>query len=281
MSQNVINEYVSFCNEYQRQMREIIQTYSDMNRRLETILNNANSDLVDINQRSENNENNDNNDNNDNNNNQIRTRFQQFSINQPLIRTNINSVPLGSLTQPINGIRNGNVTTTTLFTTLDNASMNDINALLNTNLNTGFGDLFGNIFTNILNPSTQNLENVVVRPSNEQIENATELVQYNTIENASHDSCPIGLTPFNDNDEVMRIKQCGHFFNEENLRSWFQQSVRCPLCRYDIRDYVEEPETENDEVERNITTTSDMSNNYTIDSALEDALDEVITNNGL
>ena len=87
------------------------------------------------------------------------------------------------------------------------------------------------------------MENVIVRPTNEQIENATEIIQYQTTEINSYDTCPIGLTPFDNNENVIRIKHCGHIFKEEILRSWFEQSARCPLCRYDIRDSNESNET--------------------------------------
>ena len=79
--------------------------------------------------------------------------------------------------------------------------------------------------------------NVTVRPTEQQISNATELVRYGSTTNRRQTSCPIGLTPFNNNDEVIRILHCGHIFVPTNLRRWFQSNVRCPLCRYDIREY--------------------------------------------
>ena len=81
------------------------------------------------------------------------------------------------------------------------------------------------------------LSNVTVRPTEQQITNATELVRYGSTTNRRQTSCPIGLTPFNNNDEVLRILHCGHIFVPSNLRRWFQSNVRCPLCRYDIREY--------------------------------------------
>ena len=34
---------------------------------------------------------------------------------------------------------------------------------------------------------------------------------------------------------IMKICHCGHYFKEEALREHFNNSTKCPLCRYDIR----------------------------------------------
>lgn len=33
-----------------------------------------------------------------------------------------------------------------------------------------------------------------------------------------------------------RIRQCGHVFHRSCVVSWFGMSVRCPVCRHDIRE---------------------------------------------
>ena len=45
------------------------------------------------------------------------------------------------------------------------------------------------------------------------------------------------MDTFNDNDTVTVIRFCGHIFNTEQLNTWFQSNCRCPVCRYDIRNY--------------------------------------------
>ena len=35
----------------------------------------------------------------------------------------------------------------------------------------------------------------------------------------------------------MLILYCGHLFSPNELANWFQSNVRCPICRYDIREY--------------------------------------------
>ena len=77
--------------------------------------------------------------------------------------------------------------------------------------------------------------NVIVRPTNQQIENASRLVSYNEIRNPNSEACPISLERFNPTDQVRQINHCGHIFLPSEFNEWFQSNVRCPVCRYDIR----------------------------------------------
>ena len=38
-----------------------------------------------------------------------------------------------------------------------------------------------------------------------------------------------------------RIRQCGHTYHPDCLTSWLSMSVRCPVCRHDIRESVGSP----------------------------------------
>jgi len=81
------------------------------------------------------------------------------------------------------------------------------------------------------------MEPVPVCPSEEQIENATSSLLYREIENPLNHSCPISLESFRENDTVTMIKHCGHIFKPNEIQLWFQNTVRCPICRYDIRSF--------------------------------------------
>jgi hypothetical protein len=81
-----------------------------------------------------------------------------------------------------------------------------------------------------------------VRPTEQQILNATRLFEYADDMTDINNRCPITLEDFQENETVCQIKHCRHTFKEQSLRNWFQSNVRCPVCRYDIRDYVEEGE---------------------------------------
>jgi hypothetical protein len=87
-----------------------------------------------------------------------------------------------------------------------------------------------NMFTNFFDP-------IVIYPTPTQIETATRRVRYCDIVSPINRSCPISLENFTDNDMVTVIRFCGHIFNTEHLNTWFQSNCRCPVCRYDIRNY--------------------------------------------
>jgi hypothetical protein len=80
---------------------------------------------------------------------------------------------------------------------------------------------------------------VIVRPTAEQIANASRLVSYNEIQNPNSESCPISLERFNASDQVRQLNHCGHIFLPNEFNEWFQSNVRCPVCRFDIRNSVE------------------------------------------
>jgi len=84
-------------------------------------------------------------------------------------------------------------------------------------------------------------DNVPVYPSAEQIRNGTRRVLYSNIVEPLNNSCPITLERFEQNNEVLQIIGCNHIFNPHSLQHWFQNNVRCPVCRYDIREYVPLP----------------------------------------
>lgn len=94
-----------------------------------------------------------------------------------------------------------------------------------------FLDLSGSI----LNPSRY--QDVIVNPTEEQINNATRTITYDeSIELINH-RCPISLADFEEGEDIRQIIYCGHCFCEESIQNWFRTNVRCPVCRYDIRDY--------------------------------------------
>ena len=94
--------------------------------------------------------------------------------------------------------------------------------------------------TNLIMRMNQPQENVIVAPTTRQIEDATEDIVFNE-ENyplINETRCPITLEDFQENQVLTRIQVCGHVFSQEPFRNWFRQSVRCPVCRHDIRDNI-------------------------------------------
>ena len=109
--------------------------------------------------------------------------------------------------------------------------------------------------------------NVDVRPTEAQIQQSTRNIRYGNIENPTNESCPILLERFQEDDVVTQIHYCGHLFNPDELTAWFQTNVRCPMCRYDIRNYVASSQNRdssssfaNGEYESSSTTSVEQSN---------------------
>ena len=76
-----------------------------------------------------------------------------------------------------------------------------------------------------------------------QINAATQLVPYDLSMNNT--SCPISYVEFSEGDEVCQIKHCKHIFKQASLLIWLQDySSCCPVCRYDLRTYVEPSSSE-------------------------------------
>jgi len=97
-------------------------------------------------------------------------------------------------------------------------------------------NLFDLLFQSVPLPAP--MENVIVRPSEEQIRNSTRSIIYSP--NNTHinnNTCPITLEPFEEQQMLTQIMYCGHVFSQEGINRWFEGNVRCPVCRYDIRNY--------------------------------------------
>ena len=66
---------------------------------------------------------------------------------------------------------------------------------------------------------------------------ATRVAMYGDITRPQNTTCPISLDSFEDSQLVTVIRHCGHIFNTEQIGAWFRANCRCPVCRYDIRNY--------------------------------------------
>ena len=91
-------------------------------------------------------------------------------------------------------------------------------------------NIFSNLFQGFFEP-------ILIYPTASQIETATRRVLYRDIVTPINSSCPISMDDFNDNETVTIIRHCGHIFNSDELTTWFQSNCRCPVCRYDIRNF--------------------------------------------
>jgi len=100
----------------------------------------------------------------------------------------------------------------------------------------GFDNLLTESFNDLLQP-------VIVRPSEQQIQIATRQTAFHNVVRPVNSRCPITLVEFTDSSLVTIIIRCGHVFTPEELNHWFQSNVRCPICRFDIRNHSQADET--------------------------------------
>ena len=119
----------------------------------------------------------------------------------------------------------------------------------------------------MIDPNNLNefFEPVQVFPSARQIEYATRILPYSEIQNPINESCPISLERFQPNDNVLRILYCGHIYRIDSINNWFRSNCRCPVCRYDIRQFNGDTLNNNNNNNNNTPTRNliqrDISNN--------------------
>ena len=103
------------------------------------------------------------------------------------------------------------------------------------------------LFTYLLQPTEQNTSPLTA----EEISSSTRTYGY-TAElsvDLSGNQCPISLDHFQVGDVICKINGCGHAFKRRALMQWFRRSSSCPVCRYNVRqpvnntDPVNQPET--------------------------------------
>jgi len=114
--------------------------------------------------------------------------------------------------------------------------------------------VFSNLFQSFFDP-------VLIYPTASQIDTATRNVLYRDIVSPINNSCPISMDTFNDNQTVTIIRHCGHIFNTNEINTWFRSNCKCPVCRYDIRNY--NPTNENSNSQNNIPSQEQISSQPT------------------
>lgn len=92
--------------------------------------------------------------------------------------------------------------------------------------------LYPNIFASLESA----YDDVIVRPTQTQIDNAIESITYSDDLSLMNNMCPITMEDFTVGERISIIRHCRHSFRENAIQSWFQTNVRCPVCRYDIRE---------------------------------------------
>ena len=175
----------------------------------------------------------------------LRTRLRNNSRRMAQRANNRNRNPISTNTRTTPIIQRDH----DLFTrNVRSRNINNQNIFNRTNVNplNNIIPMFGSIDlqSNTTNPVTfgleqwiQSLQPVTIIPTPEQIQRATIIRPFQDIINPPNDTCPITRNGFNNSDQVLQIIECRHCFTPDSINRWFQTSVRCPICRYDIREY--------------------------------------------
>jgi len=161
-----------------------------------------------------------------------------------------------------------------LFTLPSNSTTTNSN--LENSVNSAYSNLENSVNStyNLLFPSNF-LEPVRVFPSREQINYATRVVRFGDILSPINRSCPISIENFDDNDSVTIIRFCRHIFNTEHLNTWFQTNYRCPVCRYDIRNFTN---TNNDNTGTTLPVALESATNFSTNNLFDDVSLNLQTN---
>jgi hypothetical protein len=88
--------------------------------------------------------------------------------------------------------------------------------------------LLTNVITLTVADTAMTMENVRVVPTQAQIYNAITDIA------SSENNCAICQDSIANSG--VRIRHCSHDFHRSCLVSWFAMSVRCPVCRHDVRE---------------------------------------------
>lgn len=139
---------------------------------------------------------------------------------------------------PVNNINNRSNNTNNRRTNTNNSSHS--NNILNRYLRRNNDNTYRSFYTFIpLSTTNNNTTNILSRL---QIETATETIKYSNEMNET--ICPISFEDFIVDEDITKIKHCGHYFKTTSLMNWLVRSHFCPVCRYDLCSYVTPQEEE-------------------------------------
>lgn len=99
------------------------------------------------------------------------------------------------------------------------------------------------LFTYLFQPNINNEVNTMRPLSREEISNATRTYGYTEemqVQDPSGNVCPISLETYQVGDVICEIRGCNHIFRRPALMTWLRRNSRCPVCRYNLRDYVDQ-----------------------------------------
>jgi len=111
-------------------------------------------------------------------------------------------------------------------------------------------NLFMSFFSNL--PATAGTIDSNLPLTREEIARATVTYGFIPEENdVGSNVCPISLEPFQEGDVICEIRGCRHKFRRPLLMDWLHRDSRCPVCRFELRNRVDEASQEEPANEEN------------------------------
>jgi hypothetical protein len=134
---------------------------------------------------------------------------------------------------------------------VDSAS-HSLNDILSASLNSFGNENFRNNILNAMNQAlsmvgrTHNLTPVPVTLSEQQFrklekghyKDVVSSYKRHHLNEEPYPKCPITQETFSETSNIVMLG-CGHYFSEEGIKTWLlEQSVKCPCCNADVREFL-------------------------------------------
>ena len=149
------------------------------------------------------------------------TRLLQSNMNNDNSRTNsINNN--SSIHNPV-GIIINDITVSDI--SLSNPSSTNVE--LNTILYSTLMNLLSDVSLNVQ-------DNNIEQTTSVDISAVTIVKKFRELENPPTNTCSITLEQFDDDDDILQIRNCSHYFKCNALRTWLATNNICPICRQPV-----------------------------------------------
>ena len=77
-------------------------------------------------------------------------------------------------------------------------------------------------------------DNNIEQTTSVDISAVTIVKKFRELENPPTNTCSITLEQFDDDDDILQIRNCSHYFKCNALRTWLATNNICPICRQPV-----------------------------------------------
>ncbi len=149
------------------------------------------------------------------------TRLLQLNMNNDNSRTNsINNN--SSIHNPV-GIIINDIT----VSDISHSNPSSTNVELNTILYSTLMNLLSDVSLNVQ-------DNNIEQTTSVDISAVTIVKKFRELENPPTNTCSITLEQFDDDDDILQIRNCSHYFKCDALITWLTSNNICPVCRRSV-----------------------------------------------